>query len=197
MGDPLQLFLRGSYDTAAGLAVVALEEIGKAFLMSAMFWTRKEDRPVWKSFWCGFRSHWVKRICAGFVAHGYPDVRLLEGQALLTNLGQLDLIRRVAFYTDRIDGRWIRGGLTATDAQQIINNVSDTVQRFAEYTTSGAFDSVDKTDAKERFSKEPFVKDLVFRLGRAAKWEHDELPPREEFNRILAGRTIRRLLFFR
>ena len=181
---------QGSYSSAGGLAVAALEEVGKGFLLGAMLSIRGNDKGAWKSFWRAFRAHEVKRFCAGWVSAGFPDIRRLSGQVIAVDVGQLDVIRLSALYVDRYEGQWIAGILSAQEAAAILSSALLTWNRFSAYVGAGAFERFAQTPESDRYSQEPFVRDLLGRIGNIANRKYDTPPSPEDLAKLIRKRRL-------
>lgn len=195
--DATSLLGLQAFDTAAGLAAVALEEVGKAFLLGSTLRLNNDDRRAWQMFWRAFRSHEAKRFCAGLVATGVTDATELEGAAVLIDIGQLELIRRFAFYTDRIEGNWKAGGLDVTEASDFVKKALLTWNILADHLSAGNLSKIAGTTVQERFNQAESVRTFILQMGDTLRNKYDAPPSPEDLKKLLSGRPIRRFKFLR
>jgi AbiV family abortive infection protein len=108
--DASVLLDRGSYATAASLAILAIEETGKVSVLRAVLLARSDEEL--KQEWKSYRSHTDKNVAWVIADLANKGARTLEDLKPMYDKSSdhpqvLDQLKQLGFYTDCVSGpRW-------------------------------------------------------------------------------------------
>jgi AbiV family abortive infection protein len=105
--DARRLFSKKRYSTATAIAISALEEFGKVYILSLIaLMIDRGEKIEWGTFWKDWRNHKFKQFMTGLLDMGYfgkDAISLAKRTVIFEDLNE---IREQALYVDFMDGKW-------------------------------------------------------------------------------------------